>query len=161
MLRRMKISSTVPLPGLSPACSFLSLCSTAPCIRLVRIFPSTLLAIGSNVTPLHFPHCCRFPFFGILHISPCFHCSDAFALEYHSGAFSVSLQQFCCYLVGSWRLPILESLHRPVDFLLCWWLRVDVRFLLFHLLIHRWVWWCLPTQDLLKVPILPAFSPCP
>ena len=79
MLRRMKICSTVSLPGLNPACSFLSLWSTPPCILLIRIFPSTLLAIGNNVTPLQFPHCCRFPFFGILHISPCFHCSGTFS----------------------------------------------------------------------------------
>ena len=42
-------------------------------------FPSTLLAIGSNVAPLQFPHCCRISFFGILHISPCFHCSGTFS----------------------------------------------------------------------------------
>ena len=52
ILRKMLICSTVPLPGLKPACSFLSLWSTTSCILLIRIFPSTLLAIGSSFTLL-------------------------------------------------------------------------------------------------------------
>ena len=116
--------SRISSSGLNPACSFLSLWSTPPCILLISILPNTLLAVGSNVTRHQFPHCCRFPFFGISHISPV---STAPALsfpaksgqmgaEFHTGAFCVSLQQFCCYLVDSWCLPILEG-HCPLDFL--------------------------------------------
>ena len=79
------------------------------------------------------------------------------AREFLVGAVCVSLKQFCCYLVDSWCLPTLESLHHPLDFLLCWWLLVDVQLLLLHLLIRRWIWWCLPVKDPLEV--LPSCLP--
>ena len=74
-----QICLTMSLPSLNPACSFLSLWSTLPCILLIRIFPRTLLVIGSSITPLQFPHCCRFPFFRILHIRPSFYFSCSFS----------------------------------------------------------------------------------
>ena len=57
VLRRMNVYSTVPLPGVNLACSFLGRWSPPNYILLIRIFPSTLLAKVSNANPLLFSHC--------------------------------------------------------------------------------------------------------
>ena len=73
MLRKIKICSTVLLPLLKPACSFLNLLSTPSQILSIITLPNTLLGTDVKVIPLQLPHSVRSPFFGILTISTCFH----------------------------------------------------------------------------------------
>ena len=60
MFLSVNICSTVFLPSLKPACSFLSSLSNCSFILFIIIFQNIFDAIGSNVIPL------QFPFLGIL-----------------------------------------------------------------------------------------------
>ena len=70
MFLRMNICSVVLLPLLNPACSCLSMVSTASLILVIITLPSTFAATGSSVIPLQFPHSMRFPFLGRRMINP-------------------------------------------------------------------------------------------
>ena len=62
--------SMVPLFGLNPACSSLSIQSTVSLIRMIMVLPSIFAGIDINVKPLQFPHFVRSPFFGSFTIEP-------------------------------------------------------------------------------------------
>ena len=79
MFLRTKICSTVPPPHRNPACFFLRAWSVPAWILLTRNLLSTLLARSSRITPLQLPQSRRFPFLGILHMSPLVHCLGTFS----------------------------------------------------------------------------------
>ena len=155
-----QICLTMSLPSLKPACSFLSLWSTLPCILLIRIFPSTLLVIGSSITPLQFLHCCRFPFFRILHIRPSFYFSCSFSsCQVRSKRCVSSMQVRSVSAFNS--SAVIWSIPGAFPFLkVCITLLISSSvggyvlmpsFPLLRFLIRWWVWWCLPFQESLKV----------
>ena len=57
-----------------------------------------------------------------------------------------------------WSISGAFPFLRVCTILLCWWFRVDIQLPLPHFFICRWVWWCLPVQDSLKV-LLPSCLP--
>ena len=68
MLLRMYICSIVARPFLNPACSGLSISSTAVTSLSMRIRPSNLLAVGRRKTPLELSQIVKLPFFAIIEI---------------------------------------------------------------------------------------------
>ena len=75
MFLSVKIWSIHPLPCLKPACSSLSLPSTALLMRLITILARTLLGIDSSVIPRQLLQSLNVPFLGILIITPSFQSS--------------------------------------------------------------------------------------
>ena len=66
MFLNMNICCIHPFPLLNPACSFLSLLSSASLILTIITLPSTLLGTDNNVTPLQLLQFSRSPFLGNL-----------------------------------------------------------------------------------------------
>ena len=70
MFLSVNIWSIHPRPGLNPACSIRSLTSTALDILLMIILAMILLGMERSVIPRQLLQSFKFPFFGILMMTP-------------------------------------------------------------------------------------------